>query len=165
MNGSLEKGNMMLIESKKAHEYTTSEGTAAYVAAKEVSMKKPAAEYVTLVEVLERTVPYEEFEEAVRAATERLQAEGVRELVSVNFYAEPGSAEAGAILTFSDRERMLEHMDMVSSWDEFRRFFATVKPLDVRVYGRLNAEAEAWIGQFGDIVSRKFEHHTAGFVR
>jgi hypothetical protein len=27
--------------------------------------------------------------------------------VSVNFYAEPGSAEAGAILTFSDRERML----------------------------------------------------------
>jgi hypothetical protein len=165
LNGSLEKGNMMLIESKKAHEYTTSEGTAAYVAAKEVSMKKPAAEYVTLVEVLERTVPYEEFEEAIRAATKRLEAEGVRELVSVNFYAELGSVEAGAILTFSDRERMLEHMDMVSSWDEFRRFFATVKPLDVRVYGRLNAEAEAWIGQFGDIVSRKFEHHTAGFVR
>ena len=165
MNGSLEKGNMMLIESKKAHEYTTSEGTAAYVAAKEVSMKKPAAEYVTLVEVLERTVPYEEFEEAVRAAAKRLEAEGVRELVSVNFYAEPGSAEAGAILTFSDRERMMEHMDMVSSWDEFQRFFATVKPLDVRVYGRLNAEAEAWIGQFGDIVSRTFDHHTAGFVR
>jgi hypothetical protein len=40
-----------------------------------------------------------------------------------------------------------------------------VKPLDVRVYGTLDAEAEAWIGQFGDIVSRKLEHHTAGFVR
>ena len=120
---------------------------------------------MTLVEVLERTVAYVEFEEAARAATERLEAEGVRELVSVNFYAEPGSAEAGAILTFSDRERMLEHMDMVSSWDEFRRFFASVKPLDVRVYGRLEAEAETWISQFGNIVSRKFEHHTAGFVR
>ena len=60
---------------------------------------------------------------------------------------------------------MLEHMDMVSSWEEYPRFFATVKPLDVRVYGRLHAEAEAWISQFGDIVSRKFEHHAAGFVR
>jgi hypothetical protein len=44
-------------------------------------------------------------------------------------------------------------------------FFGTVKPLDVRVYGTLDAEAEAWIRQFGDIVSRKFEHHAAGFVR
>ena len=128
-------------------------------------MKRSGTEYVTLVEVFELTAPYEEFEEAILAVTERLEAEGVRELVSVNFYAEPGSTEAGAILTFSNREQMLEHMGMVSSWEEFRRFFAAVKPLDVRVYGRLNAEAEAWIGQFGDIVSRKFEHHTAGFVR
>lgn len=127
-------------------------------------MKRPE-DYVTLVEVLELTVPYEEFEEAARAATGRLEAEGVRELVSVNFYVEPGSTHAGAILIFSDSEAMLEHMDMVSSWEEYRRFFATVKPLDVRVYGTLDARAEDWIGQFGDIVSRKFEHHTAGFVR
>ena len=128
-------------------------------------MKKVATEYVSLVEVLELTVPYEEFEAAIRAATERLEAEGVRELVSINFYGEQGSTEVGAILTFSDRERITEHMRMISSWEEFMRFFATVKPLDVRIYGRLNEEAEAWIGQFGDIVSRKFEHHTAGFVR
>ena len=128
-------------------------------------MEKQAAEYVTLVEVLELTAPYEEFEEAIQAATERLEAEGVRELVSVNFYVEPGSTQAGAILIFSDSEAMLEHMDMVSSWEEYRRFFATVKPLDVRVYGKLHAEAEAWISQFGDIVSKKFEHHAAGFVR
>lgn len=128
-------------------------------------MKKPAAEYVTLVEALEITAPYEEFEEAIRATTRRLEAEGVRELVSVNFYMESGSTQAGAILIFSDSEAMLKHMDKVSSWEEYQRFFATVKPLDVRVYGRLHAEAEAWISQFGDIVSRKFEHHTAGFVR
>jgi hypothetical protein len=54
---------------------------------------------------------------------------------------------------------------MISSWDEFRRFFATAKPLDIRVYGRLGEEAEAWISQFGDIVSTRFEHHAAGFVR
>jgi len=128
-------------------------------------MRKPATEYVTLVEILELTVPFEEFEEAVSAAAARLEAEGVRELVSMNFYAEPGSIQVGAILTFSDRERMTEHIAMVSSWEEFERFFTTVKPVDVRVYGRLSAEAEAWVSQFGDIVSRKFGEHLAGFVR
>ena len=143
----------------------TSNPVAVEARAKEVQMKKAATEYVSLVEVLELTVPYEEFEGAILAATERLEAEGVRELVSVNFYGEQGSTEVGAILTFSDRERITEHMRMISSWEEFKRFFATVKPLDVRIYGRLNEEAEAWIGQFGDIVSRKFEHHVGGFVR
>ena len=60
---------------------------------------------------------------------------------------------------------MTEHMATVSSWEEYRRFFATVEPLEVRVYGRLHVEAEAWISQFGNIVSRKFERHMAGFVR
>jgi hypothetical protein len=143
----------------------TSNPVAVEARAKEVQMKKAATEYVSIVEVLELTVPYEEFEAAILAATERLEAEGVRELVSVNFYGEQGSTEVGAILTFSDRERITEHMRMISSWEEFKRFFATVKPLDVRIYGRLNEEAEAWIGQFGDIVSRKFEHHVGGFVR
>jgi hypothetical protein len=155
----------MLIESKRAHGRSTNCKRAAYAVAKEVPMKRPAEEYVTLVEVLELTVPYGEFEEAVRAATGRLEAEGVRELVSANFYGEPGSKEVGAILVFSDRERMLDHIRMISSWEEFRRFFGTVKPLDVRVYGRPSAEAEAWMGQFGDIVSTKLERHAAGFVR
>ena len=128
-------------------------------------MKKHATEYVTLVELLEVTAPFEEFQSAIDAVAARLEAEGVKELVSINFYGEAGSNEVGAILTFSDSKSMLKHMDMVSSWKEYDMFFGTVKPLDVRVYGTLDAEAEAWIGQFGDIVSRKFEHHTAGFVR
>jgi hypothetical protein len=128
-------------------------------------MKRQATEYVTLVEVLEVTASFEEFQSAIDAVADRLEAEGVKELVSLNFYAESGSNEVGAILTFSDSGSMLKHMSMVSSWKEYETFFGTVKPLDVRVYGTLNAEAEAWIRQFGDIVSRKFEHHTAGFVR
>jgi hypothetical protein len=128
-------------------------------------MKAPAKEYVTLVEVMELTVSYEEFADAIEAASRRLEAEGVEELVAVHFYGSPESTEAGAILTFSNRERMVEHIEMVSKWEEFERFFATVKPLDVRVYGRLSEEAEEWIGHFGDIMSRKFEDHVAGFVR
>ena len=128
-------------------------------------MKAPATEYVTLVEVMELTRSFEEFADAIEAASQRLEAEGVRELVAVNFYGSPESTEAGAILTFSDRERMIDHIEMVSEWEEFERFFATVKPLDVRVYGRLSEEAEEWIRQFGDILSRKFNDHVAGFVR
>ena len=129
-----------------------------------LDMRSEADQYVTLVEVLEVTVPFEEFAQAVGDATRRLEAEGVRELVTVHFYGNPGSTEVGSILTFSDRERMIEHIRMISEWEEFERFFACVKPLDVRVYGRLSEEAEAWIGQF-DVLSKKFEEHVAGFVR
>ncbi|HWS81573.1 MAG TPA: hypothetical protein VN178_11155 [Rubrobacter sp.] len=127
-------------------------------------MKSPAREYVTLVEVLELTRPFEEFADAIEAASRRLEAEGVQELIAVHFYGSPESTEAGAILTFSDRDRMIDHIEMISGWEEFERFFATVKPLDVRVYGRLSEEAEEWIGRF-DVLSKKFEDHVAGFVR
>jgi hypothetical protein len=128
-------------------------------------MKAPPTEYVTLVEVLELTRPFEEFANAIGAASRRLETEGVEELVAVHFYGSPESSEAGAVLTFSDRERMIDHIEMISAWEEFEWFFATVKPLDVRVYGKLSEEAEEWIGQFGDIMSKKFERHVAGFVR
>jgi len=155
---------MMFMEWETAREEFT-RSAAAHAGRKEIRMKKQATEHVTLVELLEVTVPFEEFQSAIDAVAARLEAEGVKELVSLNFYREAGSNEVGAILTFSDSKSMLKHMDMVSSWKEYDMFFGTVKPLDVRVYGTLDAEAEAWIGQFGDIVSRKFEHHTAGFVR
>ena len=53
-------------------------------------MKSPAGEYVTLVEVLELTRPFEEFEAAIKAAARRLQTEGIEELVTLQFYAEAG---------------------------------------------------------------------------
>jgi hypothetical protein len=127
-------------------------------------MVLPASEHVTLVEVLELTRPFEEFASAVRAAARRLEAEGIKELVTLQFYTDPGSTEVGAILTFADRSQLMRHIEMISGWEEFERFFATVKPLDVRVYGKLSAEAEEWVGQFG-VMSKTFEEHVAGFVR
>ena len=127
-------------------------------------MRTPASEHVTLVEVLELTQPFEEFAAAVQAAARRLEVEGIKELVTLQFYADPASTEVGAILTFTDRNRMMKHIDMISGWEEFERFFGTVKPIDVRVYGKLSAEAEEWVGQFG-VVSKAFEDHVAGFVR
>jgi len=31
---------------------------------------------------------------------------------------------------------------MIPGWEELRRFITTVKPMDVRVYGKLSPEAE-----------------------
>jgi hypothetical protein len=114
--------------------------------------------------VLELTRPFEEFAAAVQAAARRLEAEGIDALVTLQFYADPGSTEVGAILTFADRNRVMEHIDMITGWEEFERFFGTVKPIDVRVYGKPSAEAEEWVRQF-DVVSKTFEDHVAGFVR
>jgi hypothetical protein len=134
------------------------------ISRKETDMKPPASEYVTLVEILELTQPFEEFQAAIQAAARRLEAEGISELVTLQFYATPGSTEVGAILTFSDRERITGHLEMITSWEEFERFFGTVKPLDVRIYGKLSAEADEWVSQF-DVISKTFEEHVAGFVR
>jgi len=109
-------------------------------------MRTPPSEHVTLVEVVELTRPFEEFAAAVQAAALRLEAEGIEELVTLQFYADPASTEVGSILTFTDRNRMMEHIDMITGWAEFERFFGTVKPIDVRVYGKLSAEAQEWWG-------------------
>lgn len=115
------------------------------------------------MEVLELIRSSEEFAAAIRGAASRLEAKGVQELVTLQFDATPGSIEAGAISTFSDRTRIMEHINMITKWEEFERFFATVKPLDVRVYGKLSTEAEAWVRQFS-VVSRTYKQHVAGFV-
>lgn len=127
-------------------------------------MKAPAQNYITLVEVLEMLCPYEEFVSVVDAAVRRLEREGVRELVRIQFYAHPESTEVGALLTFSDPARIIDHINLIGQWDEFKRFIGAAKPLDVRIYGRMSPEAEAWVRQFG-VVSKTFEHHVAGFVR
>jgi hypothetical protein len=127
-------------------------------------MKRPASERVTLVEVLELTGPFEAFAAVVQAAARRLEAEGVSGLVGAQFYATPGSTEVGAIITFADPSQVMDHVRMITGWPEFKELLGCVKPLDVRVYGRLGEEALAWLRTM-NVVSRTFENHVAGFVR
>ena len=124
----------------------------------------PASESVTLVEVLEIIRPFEEFEAVIQAAVRRLEAEGVQALVRMQFYIRPGSTEVGAVFTFANRDQFMEHINMITGWKEFKAFFRTVKPIDVRVYGQLSAEAERWVRNF-DVVSKTFDQYVAGFVR
>jgi hypothetical protein len=57
--------------------------------AAEASMKSPASEHVTLVEILELTRPFDEFESVTRAVARRLELEGIAALVTFQVYAEP----------------------------------------------------------------------------
>jgi hypothetical protein len=127
-------------------------------------MNLPIDERVTLVEILELTGTLEEFAEAAQAAVRRLEAEGIRSLVSAQFYSHPGSKEVGAVLIFADPGEMVRHIHMITGWEEFHRLITTVKPIEVRVHGRLSAEVEEWLGQM-KIVPKIFAHHVAGFVR
>jgi hypothetical protein len=124
----------------------------------------PSCESVTLVEILEIISPFEEFEATVGLALSRLEAEGVQALVRIQFYCQPGSREAGAVITFANRDHFMAHIRMITEWLEFKDFFRTVRPVDIRIYGRLSEEAAQWIGAF-DVVSRNFEQYVAGFVR
>jgi len=128
------------------------------------TLGKAAAGDVTLVEVIELLVPLEEFERIVGAAIRRLEVEGVRELVTMQFYADPASNEAGAIITFSERARMIDHMNMISGWAEFQAYARACRLADMRVYGVLPPEAEAWIRAFGS-PSKRFGRHLVGFAR
>lgn len=119
---------------------------------------------VTLVEVLELVAPFEEFERAIMAAVRRLETDGIRELVTVQFYASTTSPEIGVLLTFSDPDRMIDHMNLISGWEEFSAFARTVRLVDVKVHGVLPPKAEAWISAFGR-PSKRFERHVVGFVR
>jgi hypothetical protein len=65
----------------------------------------PASESVTLVEVLEIIRPFEEFEAIARATLRRLEVEGVKALVRMQFYLRPGSTEVSAVITFSNRDQ------------------------------------------------------------
>jgi hypothetical protein len=48
------------------------------------------------------TRSFEEFADAVHTAVQRLEAKGIEELVTLQFYAAPDSAEVGVILTFAE---------------------------------------------------------------
>jgi hypothetical protein len=121
-------------------------------------------EHVTLAEVLERTVSPEAFNVAVEALSRRLESEGVRDLLILQFYAQPDSRRIGAVLTFANPEAFMRHVGVVSTWEEFSAFTATVRLVDIRVYGELPSAAATWVSQFGEI-GQIFPRHVAGFAR
>lgn len=127
-------------------------------------MNSPADNRITLVEVFELLRPYEEFQQVIQAATCRLEAEGVKSLLGVQFYGEPDSKQAGALIMFADAGELTQHLEMIAQWEEFHQLLHVVKPVDVRVYGKLSPEAESWIRQF-NALSCVWEHQVAGFVR
>ncbi|GMT99163.1 hypothetical protein KH5H1_32820 [Corallococcus caeni] len=127
-------------------------------------MDPAARERITLVEVLERTAPFDVFTATLQAAVRRLETEGVSSLLSIQFHARPEDPEVGAVITFADSRQVMEHIRRISGWPEFKALLGVARPVDVRVYGRLGEEAQAWLRTM-NVVSKVFESPVAGFVR
>lgn len=123
-----------------------------------------ASDYVTLVEAFELTVPPEEAFPLMRGLIARLEKEGVPSLVSMQFYTSDVPNQIGAVIRFSSSDQMIEHMSMISSWPEFERFATLFKLIDMKVFGTLVPEAEAWIRKFQGPL-RKHDALIAGFIR
>ncbi len=122
------------------------------------------SDHVTLVEILELTRPYDEVVPFLSAAIRRLETEGVKALLSSQFYRNEAGTELGAVIRFANSSQMMEHVNMVSGWEEFHRFSSMIKLIDMRVHGKLDPEAEAWIRKFNGPI-KKLEHLVVGFVR
>lgn len=122
------------------------------------------SDYVTLVEILELTRPFEEVAPLLSIAIRRLETEGVKALLSSQFYRNEAGTELGAVIRFANSTQMMEHVNMVSGWEEFRRFATMIKLVDMRVHGKLDPEAEAWIRKFDGPI-KKLETLVVGFVR
>jgi hypothetical protein len=70
----------------------------------------------------------------------------------------------GAVLIFADPAEMMRHIEMITGWDEFHQLMRTAKPIEVRVHGKLSAEAEEWLRKM-NVVDRVFTSQIGGFVR
>jgi hypothetical protein len=126
---------------------------------------KPASKYVTLVEVFELIGSVEEYRSAISALADRAWNEAPEALVTYQFYADPASREAGAVITFADPDAFTKHISLISDWDEFRRFAGTTKLVDIRIYGAMSAQGQAWLAQSPFQPSKIFPRHVTGFVR
>lgn len=127
-----------------------------------------AADSFTLVESFTLNVPLGELTPVVTGMMKRLEEEGVAGLVSMQFHASSSSgdvgSELGAIIRFSDRSRLHEHIAMVSSWPELARFSKMITLTELRVFGELDPAIESWMRQFNGPI-RKHERFVAGFMR
>lgn len=127
-------------------------------------LNSTSSKHVTLVEELELIGSFAEYKTVIESAVERLATEGIKELITLQFYTNPRHTKVGVIITFSDRDKVMEHIHMISGWADFKQMSALVKPIDIKVYGSLSVGVEAWLQQF-NIVSQTFDERIAGFVR
>ena len=122
------------------------------------------AAQLTLIEVLEVVGPFSEAEARVSALVARLEREGVRGLLAMQFYADRAAKELSAVITFSDQADMPAHLDLISSWPEFTSFAQSIRLKDMRIHLQLSADVEAWIRKFQGPL-RQFPTRGGSFMR
>lgn len=123
-----------------------------------------ARDATTLVEILEVTGSFDEAEALLTATLTRLEREGVPGLASMQFYTDEPRRQLAAVITFTDPSQMLAHTAQLSGWDEFRRFSALIKLVEMRIHGSVGDDVRAWMGQFSGTVTH-YPQPVAAFFR
>ena len=117
-----------------------------------------------LAETLEVTASAEEFRAAARNALRRLENEGIPGLELVEFHTNPGFTEVRGVLVFASPDELMRHIHLIAGWEEFHGLVATVRPIEINVHGRVNAEVEGWLRRYNCAV-RIFTERIGGFGR
>ena len=119
---------------------------------------------VTLVEEFEVVGPESELFEIMRKLVGRIEREGVRGMSSMHFWKDPETGRLGAVISFTDPNDFVPHIEMLGRWTEFQRFSELVKLVRIRVHGHVPDSIKAFIAKFGGDAG-SFEDLVAGFHR
>jgi hypothetical protein len=98
----------------------------------------------------------EAFTQAITALSKRTLDKGPANILRYSFYVSAGDGTAGAIIVFQDPEAWLGQHEFVTSLDEYRQFYKTVRLAGLRFFGDLSPEIRRWLDK------RNLEYEYAG---
>jgi len=124
---------------------------------------------VTLIEEFKLLAAFEQFKEKVTAFTNRIESDGVREILNYHFYARPENDIAFLIVTFKNANAFEEHIKFIfSGIEETKPYNETVKIKKLWVLGPMNdthaEEIQSWVDQ-SETPYEWVEQKVTGFVR
>jgi hypothetical protein len=105
-----------------------------------------------------------EYEVATAALASRTEKEGDPGVLAYQFYADAEAGTAGNLIIYEDAEAYVRHHHMMSTWPERIPFSRTVRRVEYRVFGPLDAAATKLLADAGVTYSH-FPDFAAGFTR
>ncbi len=112
----------------------------------------------------ELTASPEEYTQAIAALSRRTQAEGPEGVLRYSFYVNPEEGTAGSLIVYRDPKAWMAQHDVVGPWDEYQRFYQTIRLVGLRFLGNLPAEIRGWLDERG-LSYEYLGHMAAGFER
>ena len=112
----------------------------------------------------ELTASADAYTEAITALSGRTEAEGPEGVLRYSFYVDPEGETAGSLIIYRDPEAWMAQHDVVGPWEEYQRFYQTIRLVGLRFLGNFPAEIRGWLDERG-LSYEYLGHLAAGFER